>query len=112
MHLAFTPQTIKGSYFFTDNEKIQQALETHPLFQKRFFIDEAFQRKEEAKTIKQQKVTEEKEEQKAPKTINVKCLQDAKDYLADNYNVSRTKIRNTASVIKEATKHNIIFKGI
>ena len=39
-HITFTPRTVGGSVFYTDNELIQEGLEKHPKYGKLFKVDD------------------------------------------------------------------------
>lgn len=59
---------------------------------------------------------EEVQEQEAPvatvKQKHVTDLEDAKNYLADNFGVSRTKIRSKKAIVEVAEANGIMFVGI
>lgn len=59
---------------------------------------------------------EEVQEQEAPvatgKQIHVTNLEDAKNYLADNLGVSRTKLRSKKAILEVAETNGIVFVGI
>lgn len=59
---------------------------------------------------------EEVQEQEAPvatgKQIHVTNLEDAKNYLADNLGVSRTKLRSKKAILEVAEANGIVFVGI
>lgn len=44
--------------------------------------------------------------------VNVTCLDDAVDYIADNFGVSRTKMRGIKSLMLQAQEHGIEFVGL
>lgn len=56
------------------------------------------------------------QEQEAPvatgKQIHVTNLEDAKNYLADNLGVSRTKLRSKKAILEVAEANGIVFVGI
>lgn len=43
--------------------------------------------------------------------IDVSCLQDAQDYLQQNFNVSSYKVRTCSSAQKAASEHGVMFVG-
>lgn len=51
------------------------------------------------------------EEERAAKTINIKVsdIWEARDYLASNYGISRTKLRSEDAILNAAKEHNINF---
>ena len=44
--------------------------------------------------------------------VEIPSLEDAKEYLIENFNVSRNKLRSTAAIKKEAAANGIEFIGI
>jgi glucan-binding YG repeat protein len=151
IHVAFTPQTLTGSVFYTDDEKLQAAIERHYKFGtaiKEEPIEETATPKKTTATKKQtvKKVQSESEatpeettaeaddteaaeatelaeegeaetdEEETPedglKVVSVTDLSSAKDYLASNFGISRTKLNSTAKIKAAATANGIVFEGI
>lgn len=107
VHVSFSPLTGGGSVYYTDNEKLQGLLEKHHKFGKLFNLAE--------EPVVEQPVAEEpKEEPKSNgmKKIVVSCLDDAKEYLCENFGTSRTKLRSEKSIKENAAAHGIEFVGI
>ena len=115
-HVSFSQLTGGGSVYITNDEAEQKALERHPSFGKLFRIDAAFAAAQKLPTfgasVKAPKV--EAQAPAAPKIqkVHMPSLADAKEYIADNFGVSRSKLRTKASIEAEALKHNIEFEGI
>lgn len=104
-HITFAPQTGgTKSVLYTDNEELQKALEAHPRFGKLFHLDTSFQPKVA--------VAAPAPAAKRTKKIKVSCLDDAKEYLCDKFEVSRTKLNSEKSIIEFAASKNIEFVGI
>lgn len=102
-HISFESVTGGGSVYYTEDEKIQKALEKHPYYKKFYVMEEV---KEEAPQI----VEEAKEEEK--KEVMVSCVDDAKDLLSEKYGVSRTKMKTLDMVKKAAENVGVTLKGI
>lgn len=100
-HLSFISNTVRGSYYITDNETEQKGLEAHPRFGSLFFL-EGMQNKPVKQEVKPKQLT----------VVNVTDTEDAKEYLVENFNISRTKIRTIDQLKKEAELNGIEFKGI
>lgn len=118
IHVAFTPLTMGGSVFYTDDEKLQDAIERHYKFGRQIRVEEVAQKTaapttkastEEAQQDDEEATTEEGDELK---TITVTDAGSAKDYLANNFGVSRTKLKSIAQIKAVAQAHNIVFEGI
>lgn len=52
---------------------------------------------------------EEKAEKKATEEVKVTCNDDAKDYLAEKFGVSKRSLRSRAIIDDEAEKHGVAF---
>ena len=44
--------------------------------------------------------------------IDVTDLDDARDYLCENFGIARSSLRSNVSVYRAAEEHNIVFRGI
>lgn len=104
VRVSFNPITKGGSSYITDNEAIQAALEKHSQYGKWFKECECYQAELAAKEAAARAVEEAKEAKaEAASVLKVKTfksLADAKDYLADTYGVSRTKLRFKAQILE------------
>ena len=124
-HISFTPLTLGGSVFYTSDEKLQAAIERHYKFGSLFWaeeLDETPSRAaKEVSTVTDAAESTGEEAQDAEdtveaayslKTVQVSDLGTAKDYLANTYGVSRTKLKTKASVIATAAANGIVFEGL
>lgn len=93
------------SIFYTNDKEVQDAMERHPLFGKLFKIDNNYV------DVKKETVSEE-DVKKTIKEINVSCIDDAKDYLCDNFGLSRTKLKSEKAILDAAEANNIKFIGL
>ena len=101
--IAFNPLTGGGSYFETSDEKLQSAIERHTGYGKSFVGHEVEEAPAPAPV---------KQEKEGPKKVNVASLDDAKDYLAERFGYSRTKLRSKAAILAAAEESGIEFTGI
>jgi hypothetical protein len=104
-HISFSPLTGGGSVYYTNNEAIQKGLERHVKFGKLFVLD-SVQSKEEEKAPKTESTPEVKLA-KNKTSIKMACNDDAKDYFADKFGVSRSKMRSRADIEKIASANGI-----
>ena len=104
MRIAFHPMTGGGSYFVTSDEKLQKAIEQNSGYRRSFISHEVEEQAAPAPVVK--------EEPKGPKQVKVTNLDDAKDYLADKFGYSRTKLRSKAAILAAAEENGIEFTGI
>lgn len=44
--------------------------------------------------------------------IDVSDIDDARDYLCENFGIARSSLRSNVSVLRAADEHNIVFRGI
>ena len=44
--------------------------------------------------------------------IDVSDIDDARDYLCENFGIARSSLRSNVSVFRAAEEHNIVFRGI
>lgn len=102
-HISFDPITLGGSSYVTENKYIQNGLEKHPRFGELFTLEG--------------KVEETKPEPEKPvnpedlKEMQVPCIDDAKEYLADKYAISRTRMKSTESIQRMAAEYGFKFVG-
>lgn len=111
-HIVFTPRTGTGSIYYTSDEMIQKALESHHRFGKAFFLVQSKSTSAAAPTTTESEAetaTATETPVAATKAIEVSSLDDAKDYLADKYGLSRTKIRTWSAANKYAEEVGVTF---
>lgn len=119
-HISFNPVTGGGSVYYTENEKIQAGLEGHPKYGKLFTLEEtvADATGTTAKAVVPQPTTEEGTQQGAEGAsddegtssvyeLKAACNDDAKDYLADKFGVSRSKMRSRQDIEKVAEDNGV-----
>lgn len=134
--IEFTPQTSGGSVFYTADAALQAALERHYKYGKLFKADETYESesrpvKEKSKPVKEkskpkdaaettteakattesEKAEDEKSEPEVHKVV-VSDPDTAKQYLAEHYNVSKSKIKSIKAIKAAAAEHGIEFEGI
>lgn len=110
MHIGFSPISGGGSMFITSDEELQEALEKHRGFNTMFRLD----------SVQDESAKEETNEEDAPDgddeqklmVVNVSCIEDARDYLAEKFAISRSKIKNLASINAKAKENGVKFSGI
>lgn len=117
-HVSFSPITGTGSIFTTDNVKLQAAIEKHHNFGKLFTLREETRVekvKKERKSGGVEKVCiDEKDIDNGNEmtVVEVSCPEDAKEYLADKFEVSRTSMKSVKAIKDIAAVHHIEFAGI
>ena len=107
VHVAFTPQTGGGSVFYTDDPMLASALESH------YKYGRLFKKVEEPKVIEAPKKkevvfpVEDVLQEKKVVTKKFGSYEDAKDYLVETFEFSRTKLRSTSAIEAAAAQNNI-----
>lgn len=99
-HISFESRTNGTSAYQTSNEAVQKALEEHPYFHKWYVLKGGAPAQESKKTEKKVKLAV---------VEGVTNPMDAKQYLVDKYEVSRTQIRNTKDIQRIAAQFGITF---
>lgn len=102
--VKFVPFSHGGSMFTTDNVALQEAIEALPTFGKQIKLEYT----EPAPELKKEEV----EEVKELIQVEVNDLDEAKDYLCDNFKVNRAYLRSKTSIAKAALEKGILFVGI
>lgn len=108
-HFAFTEGTITGygvtpAKYRTSNPILQNVIENSEYFKSgKIHL---------VKTILLEKAPEVATPQDDFKKVDISCLEDAKDYLAENFGVSRLKLKSKQAIVNQAAEYKIEFVGI
>ena len=112
--VSFSGNSEGKSVFYTDDKMVQEALERHARFGSLFYLVE--KPKKPSKPAAPKRSTE---DSSAPAEASDKIihlpfvnLSDAKEYLADRFGVSRTRLRTREDIRKYATLNGVMFDGI
>lgn len=113
MRIVFEGKTMGNSVYMTRDPNVQKAIESHYWFNDKFFLDESIDEKKEAAEEKKKaaakakkKVSDEK------KTHVVTDVEDAKDYLAETYGVSRSKMKTKEDILAIAKEKGVELEGL
>ena len=113
VRVVFEGKTMGCSIYGTRDEKLQKAIESHYWFNDKFFLVESIDEKKEAAEAKKKaaakakkKVADEK------KTHVVTDVEDAKDYLAETYGVSRSKMKTKEDILAIAKEKGVELEGL
>lgn len=104
-HVSFRPKTAGGSIYYTDDEAMQAALERHPRFGRLFRLAFVEEEKPESAPEAEAPAEEEKTEVKTFRNND-----DAKDYLAERFGISRSKLRRRADIEQIAAANGIVIE--
>ena len=113
MRIVFEGKTMGNSVYMTRDPNVQKAIESHYWFNDKFFLAESIDEKKEAAEEKKKaaaktkkKVADEK------KTHVVTDVEDAKDYLAETYGVSRSKMKTKEDILAIAKEKCVELEGL
>lgn len=113
MRIVFEGKTMGSSVYMTRDPKVQKAIESHYWFKDKFFLAESIDEKKEAAEVKKKaaaktkkKVADEK------KTHRVTDFEDAKDYLAETFGVSRSKMKTKEDILAIAKENGVELEGL
>lgn len=113
MRIVFEGKSTGCSVYMTRDPKVQKAIESHYWFNDKFFLVESIDEKKEAAEAKKKaaakakkKVADEK------KTHVVTDVEDAKDYLAETYGVSRSKMKTKEDILAIAKEKGVELEGL
>ena len=112
VRVVFEGKTMGCSIYGTRDEKLQKAIESHYWFKDKFFFVEAVDEKKEAAEAKKKAAARTKKIAEEKKTYSVTDIADAKDYLADTFGVSRTKMKTKEDVLAVAKEFGVELEGL
>lgn len=111
--IQFEVQSLGDSIYITRDKSVQDAIERHPLFGKLFVLHSVTQEEDSEYT---ESVTQGEGSSDdgvhTETTIEVSCLDDAKQWLIDNLGAPKRKLRNRNEILRYAEHVGINFIGI
>lgn len=117
-HVSFNQLTGGGSIYYSSCEAEQKALENHCKYGRLFKLDPSFGSQPSvvapvaAPAASPSAAAVSGNVPGAVRQVTVASLPDAKEYLANNCGVSRSKLRSAAAIHEAAAANNIEFIGI
>lgn len=113
MRIVFEGKTMGSSVYMTRDPKVQKAIESHYWFNDKFFLVESIDEKKEAAEAKKKAAAKTKKKAAdEKKTHIVTDVEDAKDYLAETYGVSRSKMKTKEEILAVAQEHGVELEGL
>lgn len=106
MRINFEGKTMGCSVYMTRDPKVQKAVESHYWFKDKFFLVETVDEKKKTAAKTKKKVADEK------KTHSVTDVEDAKDYLAETFGVSRSKMKTKEDILAIAKEKGVELEGL
>ncbi len=107
MHVSFINHSDGSSSFVTDNSDLQRAIEQHYKFGKLFRLVSSIS----PETISAKKA-EDTSEKEVVTVVKMTDLSSAKEYLAEKFGISRSRLRREEDIKAQAQARGIVFEGI
>lgn len=111
VHVPFITRSDGSSIYVTSNEDIQYALEHHYRYGKLFKLV-GTETDEEIKSRDESSKTTATEKKEYVRKVKVSDYASAKDFMAENYGVSRTSMKSEKAILEAAKAHHVEFEGI
>lgn len=113
VRVVFEGKTMGCSIYGTRDEKLQKAIESHYWFKDKFFLVEAVDEKKEAAEAKKRATAKTKKKAaEEKKTHIVTDFEDARDYLAETFGVSRSKLKTKEDILSIANEKGVELEGL
>ncbi len=113
VRVVFEGKTMGCSIYGTRDEKLQKAIESHYWFNDKFFLKEAVDEKKEAAEAKKRAAAKNKKKAaEEKKTHIVTDFEDARDYLAETFGVSRSKLKTKEDILSIAKEKGVELEGL
>lgn len=113
MRILFEGKSTGSSVYMTRDPKVQKAIESHYWFNDKFFLVESIDEKKEAAEAKKKAAAKSKKKvADEKKTHVVTDVEDAKDYLAETYGVSRSKMKTKEDILAIANEKGVELEGL
>lgn len=113
VRVVFEGKTMGCSIYGTRDEKLQKAIESHYWFNDKFFLKEAVDEKKEAAEAKKRAAAKTKKKAaEEKKTHIVTDFEDARDYLAETFGVSRSKLKTKEDILSIAMEKGVKLEGL
>lgn len=113
VRVVFEGKTMGCSIYGTRDEKLQKAIESHYWFNDKFFLKEAVDEKKEAAEAKKRAAAKTKKKAaEEKKTHIVTDFEDARDYLAETFGVSRSKLKTKEDILSISKEKGVELEGL
>lgn len=110
--IVFEGQSHGTSSYSTRDQKEQKGIEDHYWFNDKFFLKESVDEKKLAAEAKKKNDEMAKRAASAKNVHTVTDVADAKEYLAERFGVSRSKMKTKADVLAVAKENGVELEGL
>lgn len=115
IRVSFIPLSTGGSYFITDNEDLQKAIESHHWFGTKIYREKSNPEEDNTpveinpEQPKDSEIPKESDSltPKEQEPMEFENADDAKEYVANTFGVERTKMKKTGDIIKCALDNGL-----
>ena len=113
MRIVFEGKTMGSSIYMTRDPNVQKAIESHYWFNDKFFLVESIDEKKEAAEAKKKSAAKAKKKvADDKKTHIVTDVEDSKEYLAETFGVSRSKMKTKEEILAIAKEKGVELEGL
>ena len=112
MRIVFEGKTMGCSVYMTRDTKVQKAIESHYWYKDKFFLAESVDEKKESAEAKKAAAKAKKKMADEKKTHVVTDVEDAKDYLAETFGVSRSNMKTKEYILAIAKEKGVELEGL
>lgn len=113
MRIVFDGKTMGCSVYMARDPKVQKAIESHYWYKDKFFLVESVDEKKEAAEAKKKAAAKAKKKMADEKKTHVVTdVEDAKDYLAETFGVSRSKMKTKEDILAIAKEKGVELEGL
>ena len=113
VRVVFEGKTMGCSIYGTRDEKLQKAIESHYWFKDKFFFVEAVDEKKEAAEAKKRAAAKTKKKAADDKKTHIVTdVEDAKEYMAETFGVSRSKMKTKDEILAIAKEKGVELEGL
>lgn len=110
--ISFTSKSgNSGSVYFTSDELVQEGIEKHPWYGDKVMLRESV---DEERLAQEAAAKEDERKSKESEALvhHVDSPNEAKDYLADKFGISRSKMRSVSAILQVAKECGVVLDGL
>lgn len=110
--IVFDAQSRGTSIYSTRDTKEQKAIESHYWFNEKFWLAEEVDEKKLEADAKKKAAAKAKKAEETKKVLQFEDIADVKEYLADAFGVSRSKMKTKDEIMAIAKENNVVIEGL
>lgn len=110
--IVFDAQSRGTSIYSTRDTKEQKAIESHYWFNEKFWLAEEVDEKKLEAEVKNKAAAKAKKAEETKKVLQFEDIADVKEYLADTFGVSRSKMKTKDEIMAIAKENNVVIEGL